>query len=66
MRRSFFASIFPLILSVALPCAAQEDRLPGEYPSCDFVNRSYELTFGRNYSARTYGVQQTGGYELIE
>ncbi|MBA8835215.1 hypothetical protein [Rhizobium leguminosarum] len=66
MRLSFYAPILPLILSVALPCAAQEDRLPGEDPSCDFVNRSYERTFGRNYSARTYGVQPTGDYELIE
>ncbi|NKK54735.1 hypothetical protein GFM44_01985 [Rhizobium leguminosarum bv. viciae] len=74
MRLSFFALILPLILSVALPCAAQEhrrsfgllDRLPGEDPSCDFVNRSYERTFGGKFSARTYGVQPMGDYELIE
>ncbi|MGO4134257.1 hypothetical protein ACEQ6A_06820 [Rhizobium brockwellii] len=74
MPLSSFALILLLILSTALPCAAQEDRrsfglldrLPGEDPSCDFVNRSYERTFGRNYSARTYGVQPTGDYELIE
>ncbi|MGR9249480.1 hypothetical protein [Rhizobium leguminosarum] len=74
MRLSFFAPILPLILLVALPCAAQEDRrsfglldrLPGEDPSCDFVNRSYERTFGGNYSARIYGVQPTGDYQLIE
>lgn len=42
------------------------DRLPGEDPACDFVNRSYERTFGGNFSARTYGVQPMGDYELIE
>ena len=74
MRVSIVALILALILSVVSQSAAQEDRrsfalldrLPGEDPSCDFVNRSYERTFGGNFSARTYGVQPMGDYELIE
>jgi len=73
VRLSFFALILPLILTVALPCAAQEDRrsfglhdrLPGEDPSCDFVNRSYERTVGGYYATRLYGVQPTGEFELL-
>ncbi|MGO6813055.1 hypothetical protein ACCS61_37095 [Rhizobium ruizarguesonis] len=74
MRLSIFALILPLILTVATQSAAQEDRrsfgldvrLPGEDPSCDFVNRSYERTVGGNYATRLYGVQQTGDFELLE
>lgn len=73
MRVSIVALILALILSVVSQSAAQEDRrsfglldrLPGEDPSCDFVNRSYERTFGGNFASRLYGVQPTGAFELL-
>jgi len=57
---SFFPLIFALSLSIASPSSAQEDRrssglldrLPGEDPSCDFVNRSYERAHSKGISRR--------------
>jgi hypothetical protein len=73
MRLSIFAFTLSLVLSVAPQSAAQEDRrsfgffdrVPGEDPSCDFVNRAYESTVGGNYATRLYGVQPTGAFELL-
>ncbi|NNU53260.1 hypothetical protein [Rhizobium indigoferae] len=74
MRVSIVALILPVILSVVSQSAAQEDRrsfglldrLPDEDPSCDFVNRSYERTFGGNFAYRLYGVQPAGAFDLLE
>ena len=42
------------------------DRLPGEDPSCDIVNRSYERTVRGNFATRIYSVEPTGVTDIFE